>query len=143
MTGKENFGDLLHKGGKRLTRQRQLVLAVLQESEEHLDAEAIYTQAKARDQQVSLATIYRTLTLLKEAGLVEENRLGEEHAHFEAKHNIPHYHFTCLRCGRVIEFGTPQVQDAIQSYCIQEKFHLIAVQLLISGYCDLCRRGEE
>ncbi|KAF0108137.1 MAG: Fur family transcriptional regulator peroxide stress response regulator [Anaerolineaceae bacterium] len=134
---------MLHSGGKRLTKQRQLALDVLQESAEHLDAEAVYARAKARDPKISIATIYRTLALLKEAGLVEENRLGEEHAHFEATRSTPHYHFTCLRCGRVIEFDTPQVQEAIQSFCTREKIQLVSVQLLLSGYCALCRREEE
>jgi Fe2+ or Zn2+ uptake regulation protein len=142
MTGKENFGDMLHSGGKRLTKQRQLVLDVLRESEEHMDAEAVYARATARDPQISLATIYRTLALLKEVGLVEENRLGEEHAHFEAAHNTPHYHFTCLKCGQVVEFDTPQVQEAIQAFCVGEKIQIVGVQLLINGYCQHCQRNE-
>jgi Fe2+ or Zn2+ uptake regulation protein len=125
-----------------MTRQRRLVLEVLEESEEHLDAEALYDRAKARDPNISLPTVYRTLTLLKEIGLVEEHQLGEDHAHFEAVREVPHYHFTCRECGRVIEFDAPQVVQLARELSEQEELQITDVHLLLSGYCGQCQPGS-
>jgi Fur family ferric uptake transcriptional regulator len=140
MDSEKRLAEALRTGGYRLTRQRRLLLEVLEESQEHLDAESLYDRAKARDPNVSLATVYRTLGVLKEAGLVEEHRLGEEHAHFEAVQEVPHYHFTCLRCGRVTEFDAPQVTHVVQELSGREGVHVAEVHLLLSGTCAECQR---
>ncbi len=69
--------------GQRLTRQRKLVLDVVSDSQEHLDAETIYQLARERDENISLATVYRSLAYLKATGLIQEHNLGEDHGHFE------------------------------------------------------------
>jgi Fe2+ or Zn2+ uptake regulation protein len=143
MAFKSNSMATIRSHGRRLTRQRRLVLEILEESREHLDAETLYERAKARDPDIGLATIYRSLALFKEAGLVQEDQLGEDHGHFEKTPSSPHHHFTCLKCGMVVEFEAPQVQEAIQAFCGRKKIQLVGVQLLISGYCDLCQGGED
>jgi len=125
--------------GRRLTTQRRLVLEVLRQSDEHLDAEALYDQAKSRDPDISLATVYRTLAVLKEMGLVEEHRLGEEHGHYEAVRDEPHYHFTCLGCGKVIEFDTPLVAQIEQELSGREGVGVTGAHLHLSGYCAQCQ----
>ena len=140
MNSEKRMAEALRSSGYRLTRQRRLLLEVLEESQEHLDAESLHDRAKARDPNVSLATVYRTLGVLKEAGLVEEHRLGEEHAHFEAVQETPHYHFTCLRCGRVTEFDAPQVAHVVQELSGREGVHVAEVHLFLSGYCAECQR---
>ena len=131
--------DAVRSAGRRLTSQRRLILQVLEESDGHLDADALYDQVKARDPDVSLATVYRTLAVLREIGLVEEHRLGEDHGHYEAVHQEPHYHFTCLRCGKVIEFDTPLVAQIVQALCEQEGVRVTSTHLHVSGYCPQCR----
>jgi len=137
--GDKRLIEALRASGRRLTRQRQLVLQVLEESDDHLDADMLYDRAKARDPNISLATVYRSLALLKDVGLVEEHRLGQEHAHFEAVQETPHYHFTCLKCGQVIEFDAPQVDLVVQELADQEGLQVTDVHLLLSGYCTECR----
>ena len=99
----EHLQKALRSAGRRLTPQRRLILQVLEESSSHLDADALYEQVKARDPEVSLATVYRTLAVLREIGLVETTRLGQDHGHYETVRDAPHYHFTCLKCGEVID----------------------------------------
>lgn len=139
MQTENQLAAALRNSGKRLTRQRQLVLEVLTESEQHLDAEGVHDQAKARDPNISLATVYRTLALLKEVGLVEEHRLGEDHAHFEAVPEEPHYHFTCTCCGRVIEFDAPQVKQVVRRLSEEEGLQISQIHLLLRGTCDHCQ----
>ena len=135
----ERLQDALRSAGRRLTPQRRLILQVLEESKMHLDADALYDQVKARDPDVSLATVYRTLAVLRELGLVEEHRLGEDHGHYEAVRQEPHYHFTCLRCGKVIEFDTPLMAQVERELCEQKGVRVTGAHLHVSGYCARCR----
>jgi Fe2+ or Zn2+ uptake regulation protein len=135
----ERWQGALRAAGRRLTAQRRLILQVLEESTGHLDADTLYDRVKARDPDVSLATVYRTLALLREIGLVEEHRLGQDHGHYEAVRQEPHYHFTCLRCDKVIEFDTPLMAQIVQALCEQEGVRVTSTHLHVSGYCPQCR----
>ena len=135
----ERLQDALRAAGRRLTPQRRLILQVLEESNGHLDADALYDRIKARDPDVSLATVYRALAVFREMGLVEEHRLGQDHGHYEAVRQEPHYHFTCLRCGKVIEFDNPLVAQVKQELCEQEGVRIISTHVHVSGYCPQCR----
>jgi Fur family peroxide stress response transcriptional regulator len=134
----ERLNESIVGGQRKLTRQRRLVLEALQQSREHLDASELYQLVRIRDPKISLATVYRTLALLKEMGLVSEQRLGEEHGHFEMVPQTPHYHFTCRHCGRVIEFELPNLAEALQRMADQQGLCIQSVQLAISGLCDSC-----
>ena len=136
----ERLHKALRAGGKRLTPQRRLILSVLQESDEHLDAEMLYDRVRAREPDVSLATVYRTLAVLQELGLVEAHRLGQDHGHYEATHDVPHYHFTCLSCSEVIEFDSPLVAQIEQALCAQKGVQVVESLLHVSGYCAACQK---
>jgi len=141
MAQSKNLTESLHASGRRLTRQRQLVMQVLQDNPGHLEVEAVYALAKASDPNISLPTVYRTLAVLKEMGLVKGHTLGESHAHFEAAPETPHYHFTCLICGRVVEFDAPQVKQVVHTLSRREGLQVTDVHLFLSGYCAKCRTG--
>ena len=136
---RDELRDLFREAGRRLTSQRCLILDVLKESDEHLDAEAVHERARMRASGLSLATVYRTLTLLKEMGLVEEHHLGEGHSHYEAVQEGPHYHFTCRRCGKVIEFDTPLVAKIERELREREGVEIRSAHLHLTGYCEACR----
>jgi Fe2+ or Zn2+ uptake regulation protein len=116
-------------------------MQVLQDNPGHLAVEAVYALAKARDPNVSLPTVYRTLAVLKEMGLVTDHSLGEHHAHFEAVPATPHYHFTCQKCGRVVEFDAPQVKQVVHTLSRREGLQVTEVHLFLSGYCAECLIG--
>jgi Fur family ferric uptake transcriptional regulator len=122
-----------------LTRQRRLILDLLRESKGHLDAETLYRKANARNSKISLATIYRSLALLRDAKLVQEHRLGENHSHFEPARDTLHHHFTCMKCGRVVEFRSPQVMEAVRSFSKREGLQIAEIHLELHGYCPTCR----
>lgn len=138
MTQLERFNQAIASRHHKLTRQRRLVLETLQQSQEHLDASELFQLVKTRDPKISLATVYRTLALLKEMGLVSEQHLGEEHGHFEMVPQTPHYHFTCQHCGRVIEFELPDLAEVLQRMADQQKLYIQSVQLALDGLCDSC-----
>lgn len=140
MEHRQDLIEAVRSQGGRLTHQRQLVLEILDESQGHLDAETVYARARERGARIGLATVYRTLAFLKKAGLVDEHQFGEDHGHFEAvQEDRPHYHFTCLRCGQVVEFQSPQVMEMANKLCESEGLQVVAVELHFSGYCARCR----
>jgi Fe2+ or Zn2+ uptake regulation protein len=137
----EQAQKLLQRCGMRLTSQRRTVLEVLDQSESHLDAEEVYQRAKEQDPNISLATVYRTLTTLRELGLVHQRHLTrDEQRHSYEIADRQHYHFSCVECGRVIEFDTPlmvQIQDQLASEIGAE---VIQARLYLEGYCRECLR---
>lgn len=137
---RDELRDVLREAGRRLTSQRYLILDVLRDSDEHLDAEAVHDRAKVRSPDLSLATVYRTLALLKEMGMVEEHRLGEGHSHYEAVQEEPHYHFTCCRCGKVIEFDAPSIARVACELGEKEGVEVTKAHLHLMGYCKQCKK---
>lgn len=122
---------------KRLTPQRELLLKIIQ-GQSHLDADKIHRLAKRKDPRLSLSTVYRTLSLLKELELIEELHLGEEHHHYEAKAGERHhYHLICLSCRRVIECPlTEEMKDLGERH----GFNVVSAQVELLGYCPTCRK---
>jgi Fe2+ or Zn2+ uptake regulation protein len=135
----DRLQEVFQEAGRRLTSQRRLILDVLKRCDEHLEADAIHDRAKIHAPGLSLATVYRTLGLLKEMGLVEEHRLGEGHSHYEAVQEEPHYHFTCRRCGKVIEFDTALVAKVRRELCEREGVQITKSHLHLIGYCKNCQ----
>ena len=132
-----------HGAGRRLTAQRRLILEVLEESEGHLDAEALHDRVKARAPNISLATVYRTLAVLEDMGRVEKHSLGEDHGHYEAVRDRPHYHFACLGCGKVIEFDAPEVARVVRRLNKEKGVQVTDAHLNLSGYCARCRKKQD
>ena len=132
--------ELLRGAGKRVTPQRVLILEAMREAGGHLDADEIYRLVRAKMPRLSLSTVYRTLTMLKEAGLIEELHLGEEHHHYELKGERGHHHLICRGCGKVIEFECPFSEELIRSLGEEHDFEVTGIHLDVIGYCAECRR---
>ena len=130
----------LRAQGKRITGQRALLLQLIQECEGHLDAAELYRRAKKSDSGINLATVYRTLNLLKETDLVEPSYLTHDHRReqFESKPASEHYHFTCLGCGRVIEFESPLFEELRREVKQEFDVEFTHACLCLEGYCAEC-----
>ena len=126
--------------GHRLTPQRRLVLEILTDSQDHLDAESIYLKAKQRDEHISLATVYRNLRLFKEQDLISERHLGEAHCYYEMKCLGEHQHLVCEACGRVIEFESPLIRKLVAEVQQKNRFYVTKVELYLEGYCPKCKK---
>ena len=139
----ERAQQTFRRSGMRLTPQRRTILEVLEESEMHLDAEAVYHRAKVRDSRISLATVYRTLTALRQVGLVQQRHLtpDDQRGYYEVA-DEQHYHFTCLSCGRVIEFDTPLIAQIQQTFTQEMGVEVLQARLYLEGYCAACAAGR-
>lgn len=138
----DTLREAFRGAGRRLTAQRRLIMKVLEESEGHLDAETLHDRVKARNPGISLATVYRTLAVLEDMGRIEKHSLGEDHSHYETVRDEPHYHFSCLGCGTVIEFEAPEVAQVIRRLSKQDNVQVTEAHLNLSGYCARCRAKQ-
>lgn len=138
----QNSGSTLKQRGIRLTKQRQILLEIIDKSGAHLDAEQLYRLAQERDSKLNRVTVYRTLKLLKEGGLVDELDLmhyaGDQHF-YETRMKQEHAHVICMQCGRVEEyFGEPlramrkQIEETLG-------FEIKALRTEVGGYCSHCQ----
>jgi len=132
----------------RLTRQRRLLLDLIDSSGLHLDAERLCQMARERDPKLNRVTVYRTLKLLKEGGLIDELDLahfeGEKH-YYETRLKQEHAHVICLRCGRVEEFFGEMLQNMRNQVGSQFGFEIVFARTEIGGYCSHCQalRAQE
>ena len=137
-----NAKDTLKEKGVRLTRQRQIVLDIINNSGQHLDAESLYQMARTQDPKLNRVTVYRTLKMLKEGGLVDELDLmhygGDQH-YYETKLKGEHAHVICLRCGRVEEYFGEPIQKLRKNVETSLGFQILIARTEIGGYCTHCQ----
>lgn len=141
MNPTEGIGQSLRDKGVRLTRQRRLLLDLIDQSGEHLDAESLFKLAQGQDPKLNRVTVYRTLKLLKESGLVDELDLahfrGDQH-YYETRQKEEHAHVICLKCGRVEEFFGEELSALKASVMDRFGFQLVFGRSEFAGYCPEC-----
>lgn len=132
--------------GVRLTRQRRVILQVMDNAERHLDAGAILERAQKVDPGVHRVTVYRTLDLLKKHGLIDELDLlhlrGGQH-YYESHGPRDHIHVACFRCGKVREFESRLYEQLKQQ--IERDFHMQVTvsRTEVGGYCSDCLKHHK
>jgi Fur family ferric uptake transcriptional regulator len=124
--------------GHPFTTQRRLLLGLLREADGHMDAKELYRRASAEDRSISPATVYRSLKLFKQLGLIDEIRLGKVCCYYEMKHSPDHQHLVCQGCGKVIEFESPLVQELMDTVQKKYGFKTAKVELYLEGCCQEC-----
>jgi Fur family ferric uptake transcriptional regulator len=140
MSNESNPIQLLQDSGLRATPQRQTVLNVIAARGGHLTAEDIFREAKQLNPRISLATVYRALASLREAGLVQHSYTDRDHDHsrFEPAGAPEHFHFTCLGCGKVIEFQSGHIDALRRELARHDGAQVTQACLCLSGYCEMC-----
>jgi len=135
-------GELLQRG-IRLTRQRRVILQVMEGAQRHLDAAQILRRAKKVDPGVHRVTIYRTIDLLKRHGLIDELDLlhirGEGH-YYESHGPRDHIHIACLRCGKVREFESHLFEQLKRQIEQDLRIKITMTRTEVGGYCEHCRQ---
>jgi Fur family transcriptional regulator, ferric uptake regulator len=102
--------DRLEAQGLRMTDQRRTIARVIEESDDHPDVEELHARANARDARISLATVYRTVKLLEETGILDRLEFGDGRARFEDSARTHHDHLIDMDTGEVIEFCDPEIE---------------------------------
>ena len=96
--------------GLRITEQRRVIAKVLSDSEDHPDVELLHSRASAVDPKISIATVYRTVRLFEEAGILDRHDFGDGRARYEAAPEAHHDHLIDVETGRVVEFVDPELE---------------------------------
>ncbi|MGB7331807.1 MAG: Fur family transcriptional regulator [Terriglobales bacterium] len=130
--------------GVRMTSQRRLLVGIIQDSPRHLDAATLLDLARKQDPDIDRATVYRTLGLLKDRGLIDELDLmhiqGEKH-YYEAKTSRDHCHMACFRCGAIMEYTSSSFEKLKKEMVKQSGFQIRVVRLEVGGFCKRCQRA--
>lgn len=138
----DTIKSALKQRGIRLTRQRQILLDLIDSSGKHLDAEQLFQMAQKKDPKLNRVTVYRTLKLLKETGLVDELDLmhyeGDQH-YYETRMKAEHAHVICLQCGKVEEFFGEPLQNLRRQVETSLGYEVLVSRTEIGGYCPHCQ----
>ena len=132
----------LEGSGVRLTRQRRVLIEVMDQAERHLSADAILERAQKIDPNVHRVTVYRTLEMLKKRGLLDELDLLHIHGHrhyYESHGPRDHIHVACLRCGKVREVESDLYEQMKRQIERDTGVKITVTRTEIGGYCDECR----
>lgn len=139
----ERFTGYLRERRLPVTRQRLEVANALGRVADHPSIERIHRDLEQRGIQVGTATIYRTIDLLVESGLVREHDFGEGYRRFEAApERIHHEHLICQRCGRVVEFTNERLERMLELVADEMDFLHRRHRIEVYGLCPECRRRD-
>lgn len=119
--------------GMRMTDQRRVVARVLSQSHDHPDVEELYRRAAAVDPHISIATVYRTVRLFEEAGVVEKHDFGDGRSRYEELTDDHHDHLIDTKTGRVIEFYDEEIEKLKQAIAAKLGYRLIGHKLELYG----------
>ncbi len=115
--------------GMRMTDQRRVVARVLSSAEDHPDVEELYHRAAAVDPHISLATVYRTVRLFEEAGVVERHDFGDGRSRYEEAGNDHHDHLINIKTGEVIEFFDEEIEKMKEALAEKLGYKLVGHKL--------------
>ena len=116
-----------------MTDQRRVVARVIGEAEDHPDVEELYARAAAIDPKISLATVYRTVKLFEEAGILEKHEFGDGRARYEDAERDHHDHLIDVNTGQVIEFVDPEIEALQERIAARLGYRLIGHRLELLG----------
>ncbi len=119
--------------GLKMTGQRRLIARVLSDSADHPDVEELYRRAVAQDSRISIATVYRTVRLLEEKGILERRDFGGNRARYDQADRGHHYHLIDIESGRVIEFADPRHETLAREIAERLGFELVEHRLELFG----------
>lgn len=129
----ERLEKLCLERGLRMTDQRRVVAQVLTESQDHPDVEELYRRASARDPHISIATVYRTVRLFEEAGVIEKHDFGDGRSRYEEASDEHHDHLIDMKTGKVVEFVDPEVERLQQEIARRLGFRLVGHRMELYG----------
>jgi len=133
------FRRYLAEAGLRGTRQRELVVRTFFNLGRHVSAHDLYREVRRRDRRIGLVTVYRTLRLLRDAGLAEERRFTRDSSLFEPRPHRHHDHMICLVCGEIVEFENETIETLQEEAAQRAGFTILTHKLELYGECGRCR----
>ena len=125
--------ELCAERGLRMTDQRRVIARILQQSTDHPDVEELYRRSSAIDARISIATVYRTVKLFEDAGIIERHDFREGRSRYETVPDEHHDHLIDLKTGSVIEFHSPEIEALQEKIAREHGFKLVDHRLELYG----------
>ncbi|MBN2124728.1 MAG: transcriptional repressor [Deltaproteobacteria bacterium] len=141
----ERLDEMLRKikeRGFRITPQRLYVLRILAASDGHPSVERIHEQVKVDFPTTSLATVYKTVSLVKELGEVLELGFSNDSNRYDGNKPYPHPHLICVKCRKIVDPDLASLRDMTQELVADTGFQIINHRLDFYGICPECRKGS-
>ena len=130
------FADFIQRKGLKTTRQRNTIISTFFRLRGHISVEELLNEVKKANPRIGYATVYRTLHLLVESGLVEERRFGDGLARYEGHSDVEHHdHMICLECGEIFEFFNPRLEALQEKLAEENNFQIYRHRLELYGVC--------
>ncbi len=141
---KKIFSKFLKERGRRFTKERSVILQETLSFNGHFDPETLYLQIRETGLKASRASVYRTLSLLCDCGLVDRVRKSEHGTIYEQTFGHKHHdHMLCIQCGKVIEFYSEELERLQENICRRRGFRGAGHTLEIRGYCKKCQKKKK
>lgn len=137
----ECFKAGCRSAGVKLTHQRLEIFREIAASQEHPDAEAIMRAVQPRMPTVSMDTVYRTLWLLNDLGLISTLVPRQTSIRFDANLAV-HHHFTCIRCGMIRDFESPELDTLALPEGVRHMGSIVSTRIEVRGICDSCHASQ-
>jgi len=125
--------EICAERGLRMTDQRRVIARILQQSTDHPDVEELYKRSSAVDPRISIATVYRTVKLFEDAGIIERHDFREGRSRYETVPDEHHDHLIDLKSGRVIEFHSAEIEALQEKIAREHGFKLVDHRLELYG----------
>jgi len=141
VTSTEDVQRLIKAKGLKSTRQRSLIIDTFLGAEGHVSVEELWSKVRAADTKVSVATVYRTMKLLADAGLAEARNFGDGQTRYEAAMGRHHHdHLICTNCGTIIEFENDRIEQLQDVIAKRHGFKVTSHKMELYGLCKNCQR---
>jgi len=149
MINKSNIIDelklIIKQKGMKYTEQRAIILQILVNLDEHLNAEEIHSiiQKEYPEQNIGIATIYRTLNFLEEVKLISSISFGADGKKYEGNIKEHHDHLICIKCNKIVEFFDEQIEQRQQKIADKYNFNMTDHSMQIYGICQECQKSNQ
>lgn len=131
----------MNKRGLRSTEQRRLIIDTLFDAGDHVTIDGLLRQVRAVDGRVGYATVYRTMKLLAESGVVQEHKFGDGFTRYELSDEEAHHdHLICLECGKITEFEEPSIEELQERVASRYGFQVKQHKHELYGVCAECQK---
>ncbi|WP_343564502.1 Fur family transcriptional regulator [Kiloniella sp. b19] len=139
MTTPSRLEQLCVEKGLKMTEQRRVIARVLSEASDHPDVEQVYQRASARDDRISIATVYRTVKLFEEANILERHDFGDGRARYEEATPEDHDHLIDVNSGEVLEFSDDSIHVMLEEMALKLGYRLVDHRLELYAVREGCK----
>ena len=143
-SAKSIFRQYLRNNGMLRSKQREKILDIFLKTEKHPTIDDLYNLVKKKDPKIGLATVYRTMEVIYDAGLARKVGFGDGIKHYEHKYKHQHhYHLVCLKCSKVIEVTSNRLEETQRQLAKKHDFTITRATMRLFGICKTCKRKEK